>query len=74
MPFDTIAMIGAVAKIPGLFVAIFFLEVREAVRFLETAAIMETMSSLMAVLLPPKEPEPFAEILTYLSAAKFMND
>ena len=56
------------------FVAIFFLEVGEAVRFLETAAIMETMSSLMVVLIPPKEPEPFAKILTYLSAAEFMND
>ena len=42
--------------------------------FLETAAIMETMSLLMVVLLPPKEPEPFSDIFTYLIEAVFMND
>ena len=55
-------------------VAIFFLEVGRGLRLLKTAAIMETMSSLMVVLLPPKEPEPFAKIFTYLREAVFMND
>ena len=54
-------------------VAIFFLEVGAGLRFLETADIVETMSSLMVVLLPPKEPEPFANIFIYLSESIFMN-
>ena len=61
-------------KFGSLEVSIFFLEVGEGLRLLATAAIMEMMSLLMWVLIPPKEPEPFSDIFTYLSKAVFMNN
>ena len=41
--------------------------------FLETKSIIDTISSLMVVLLTPK-PDPLAEIFMYLSTADFVKD